>query len=301
MPALPWSVVGFVGVALLWRARPLRLLIATALAIFAIDGLIFPVARLQGTFLHGSIPALALLAIGAAWVGLLPVDAVSRFGAGRDLAAVGGVVLATGLLVVTTFESSGYARWANGVPSRYEALAAGLAAAGLSDAVVIASHPSWAWREAGHASIVLPDEDAASTLSLAKAYGATVVTADGIDGPWPDAAATTACLVPIDLPPAASPMMAFRVVCTGPWASSRPNADEVGGNRGCLAGTGAPGDGHAGRGRHSRPSTDGARLRPDRPGPSRTGTAIGRATAIPGEPTCESRPTSEATPGPGRG
>jgi hypothetical protein len=216
LPALPWSVVGLVGVALLWRARPLRLLIATALAVFAVDTLAFPVATLQGTFLHGSVPAHALLAIGAAWVGLRVVDAVSRFSAGRDLVAAGGVLLAIGLLVVTTFESAGYARWANAVPPRYQALADGLAAAGLPDAVVIASHPSWVWREAGHASLVLPDEDAASVLSLAKAYGATVVTADGIDGPWPAAAATTACLVPIDRPPGASPMTAFRVVCTGP-------------------------------------------------------------------------------------
>jgi len=216
IPALPWSVAGLVGVVLLWRARPLRLLMATALAVFAADTLVFPVATLQGTFLHGSVPALALLAIGAAWVGLRAVDAVSRFSAGRDLAAVVGVVVAVVLLVVTNVQAAGYAQWANGVPPRYAALAQGLAAAGLPDAVVVASHPSWVWREAGHAALVLPDEDAASILSLAKAYGATVVTADGIDGPWPAAAATTPCLVPIDLPRAASPMTAFRVVCSGP-------------------------------------------------------------------------------------
>ncbi len=54
VPALPWSVVGIVGVVLLWRARPIRLLIATAAVIFLADTLVFPVSTLYGTFLHGS-------------------------------------------------------------------------------------------------------------------------------------------------------------------------------------------------------------------------------------------------------
>jgi hypothetical protein len=53
-------------------------------------------------------------------------------------------------------------------------------------------------------------------MSLARAYGATGVVVDGVDGPWPDAAATTSCLVPIDLPADAAPLVAFRVVCTTP-------------------------------------------------------------------------------------
>jgi hypothetical protein len=53
-------------------------------------------------------------------------------------------------------------------------------------------------------------------LSLAAAYGATVVVVDGVDGPWPDAASTTSCLVPLGLPPEASGLTAFQVVCTNP-------------------------------------------------------------------------------------
>jgi hypothetical protein len=120
------------------------------------------------------------------------------------------------LLVNTATGAQAYAAWANGVPVRYAALADGLATAGLGEAVVIASHPAWVWRSAGHPSVVLPDEDAASVLSLAKFYGATVMAVDGTDGPWPDAATTTACLTPIDLPADAAPLKAFRVVCTGP-------------------------------------------------------------------------------------
>jgi hypothetical protein len=228
IPALPWSVVGLVGAAMLWRARPLRLLIATAVAVFVVDTLVFPVATLFGTFLHGSAPVLALFAIGAAHAGFVAAGAVSRMAAartpaaGRDIAAgravVAGVavVTAAGLLVATSVEAAGYAAWANAVPVRYEALAKGLAAADLVDAVVIASHPSWTWRISGHPSVALPDEDAASILSLAEAYGATVVAVDGVDGPWPGAASTTACLVPIALPADASSLTAFRVVCTGP-------------------------------------------------------------------------------------
>ena len=120
------------------------------------------------------------------------------------------------LAVNTVTGAQAYAAWANGVPVRYAALADGLVTAGLGDAVVIASHPAWTWRAAGHASVVLPDEGAVSVLSLAKFYGATVLAVDGVDGPWPDAAATTACLTPIDLPADAAPLTAFRVVCTTP-------------------------------------------------------------------------------------
>jgi Dolichyl-phosphate-mannose-protein mannosyltransferase len=216
IPALPWSVVGLVGVAMLWRARPLRLLTATAVAVFVADTLVFPVSTLFGTFLHGSVPALALLAIGAAEVAVRVAGAASRYAVAQSLAAVVAVVTVVGLLVATSFETAGYAAWANAVPVRYEALANGLAAADLVDAVVIASHPSWTWRISGYPSVALPDEDAASVLSLAKAYGATVVAVDGVDGPWPDAASATACLVPIDLPADAGSLTAFRVVCTGP-------------------------------------------------------------------------------------
>ncbi len=221
-PALPWSVVGLLGVVLLWRARPMRLLILTSLAIVAADTLVFPVATLFGTFLHGSAPVLALLAIGAAEVAWRVIIAAVRFDAARELltarAACGfAAAITVGVLLVNTATGAqAYAAWANGVPARYAALADGLVTAGLGDAVVIASHPAWTWRVAGHASVVLPDEDAASILSLAKAYGATVLAVDGTDGPWPDAAATTSCLTPIELPAAAAPLTAFRVVCTTP-------------------------------------------------------------------------------------
>jgi hypothetical protein len=221
-PALPWSVLGLLGIVLLWRARPMRLLILTSMGILATDTLVFPVATLFGTFLHGSAPVLTLLAIGAAEVAWRVGSAAARFDAARGLltarAACGGaaVVVVAILVVNTSTGAQAYAAWANGVPVRYSALADGLATAGLGDAVVIASHPAWTWRVAGHAAVVLPDEDAASILSLAKAYGATVVAVDGADGPWPDVAASTQCLTPIDLPADAAPLTAFRVVCTGP-------------------------------------------------------------------------------------
>jgi Dolichyl-phosphate-mannose-protein mannosyltransferase len=215
IPALPWSVVGLVGVVLLWRARPLRLLILTSVAVFAADTLVFPVSTLFGTFLHGSAPVLALLAIGAAYLATRVGGALARSAAGQTVVAVVAVVTTVGLLLATSFGAADYAAWANAVAVRYAALAKGLAAADLGDAVVIASHPAWAWRVSGYASVALPDEDAASVLSLAKAYGATVVAVDGPDGPWPAAASTTACLVSVDLPADARPLAAFRVVCTG--------------------------------------------------------------------------------------
>jgi hypothetical protein len=216
MPALPWSVVGLAGVVLLWRARPIRLLIATAVLTFLADTLLFPVATLYGTFLHGSAPVLALLAIGTADLAVGAARWAMRHPNGAELAALTGGVAVVWCLLGTSFGAADYAAWANDVSTRYEALGDGLDASIAPDTVVIASHPSWVWRETGYPSVVLPDEDAASVLSLAAAYHASVVVVDGVDGPWPAAASTTACLVPLDLPATARGITAFQVVCTGP-------------------------------------------------------------------------------------
>jgi hypothetical protein len=216
LPALPWSVVGFVGVVLLWRARPLRLLLATAVLTLLADTLVFPVATLYGTFLHGSAPVFALLAIGAADLAVGAGRRAMRFRPGAEAAALTGAVVVVWCLLATSFGVAEYAAWANQVPVRYRALADGLASAVTPGSVVIATHPSWVWREAGYPAVVLPDEDAASVLSLAAAYHAAVVVVDGVDGPWPAAASATSCLVPLALPAAASPLTAYRVACTGP-------------------------------------------------------------------------------------
>ncbi len=216
MPGLPSSVAGLAGVVLLWRARPVRLLIATAVVTFLADTLVFPVATLYGTFLHGSAPVLALLAIGAADLAVGGARWAIRHRHGGELAALMGAGATVWCLVSTSSGVSDYAVWANQIATRYAALADGLAASIAPNAVVVATHPSWVWREAGYPAVVLPDEDAASVLSLAAAFHASVVAVDGVDGPWPDAAATTHCLVPLDLPAAASPITAYAVVCTTP-------------------------------------------------------------------------------------
>ena len=216
VPALPWSVVGLVGVVLLWRARPLRLLLATAVLTFLADTLLFPVATLYGTFLHGSAPVLALVAIGAASVALSGSRWAMQHRYGGELAAVAATGAVVWCLLGTSFGASDYAAWANQIAARYAALSDGLAASIAPDTVVIATHPSWVWRETGYPAVVLPDEDAASVLSLAAAYHASVVVVDGVDGPWPDAATTTPCLVPLSLPAEVGPITAFQVVCTTP-------------------------------------------------------------------------------------
>lgn len=216
LPALPWSVVGLAGVVLLWRARPLRLLIATAILTFLADTLVFPVATQYGTFLHGSAPVLALLAIGAASLSVGAARWAMRRPHGGELAALAGGVVAVWSLLATSFGVADYAAWANSVPPRYAALRQTLDASMPKGTVVIATHPSWVWRDAGYPSVVLPDEPAASVLSLATAYHASVVVVDGVDGPWPDAASTTPCLAPLPLPAAAEGLTAFEVVCFGP-------------------------------------------------------------------------------------
>ncbi len=216
MPGLPWSVVGLAGAARLWRARPLRLLLATAALTLLADTLVFPVATLYGTFLHGSAPVLALMAIGAADLAVSAGRWAMARPCGAEVAAASGAGVLVWCLLGTSFGAADYATLANGVATRYRALSDGLAAAVGPRAVVIATHPSWVYRESGYPAVVLPDEDAASVLSLADAYAASVVVVDGVDGPWPGAAATTPCLVPVPLPAAAGSLTAFRLVCGGP-------------------------------------------------------------------------------------
>ncbi len=216
MPALPWSVVGLAGAVLLWRARPLRLLIATAVLTFLADTLLFPVATLYGTFLHGSAPVFALLAVGAADLAVGAARWAARHPYGGELAALTSGTVVVWCLLGTSLGAAEYSAWANDVPTRYAAVGAALDASVAPNTVVIATHPSWVWRETGHPSVALPDEDAASVLSLAAAYHASVVVVDGVDGPWPAAASTTACLAPLGLPATAGGISAFEVVCTGP-------------------------------------------------------------------------------------
>jgi hypothetical protein len=214
LPALPWSLPGVAGVALLWRARPLRLLLAAATLTLLADTLVFPVATLYGTFLHGSTPVLALLAIGAADLALRAARWTAARRAGAALSELGATVVVAWCLVGTAVGARDYAAWANQVAARYAALGEALATTVEPGSVAVATHPSWVWREAGYPAVVLPTEDAASVLSLAAAYRASVVIVDGADGTWPDAAAATSCLTPLELPAAASPIKAFRVACT---------------------------------------------------------------------------------------
>jgi len=133
---------------------------------------------------------------------------------GETLATMGATGVVVWCLLGTSSGASDYAAWSRQIAARYAALSDALAATTAPDTVVIATHPSWVWRETGYPAVVLPDENAASVLSLAAAYHASVVVVDGVDGPWPDAAATTPCLVPMLLPPDADPITAYQVVCT---------------------------------------------------------------------------------------
>jgi hypothetical protein len=216
VPAIPWSIVRLAAAAVLWRARPLRLLLATALVTFLADTLLFPVATLYGTFLHGSAPVFALLAIGAADLAMRAGHLLLRRPNGDVLAMLGGAMVLIWTALGTSAGVRDYAAWANPIADRYPALGDALPDLVAPGTVIIATHPSWVWREAGYPAVVLPDEDAASILSLAAAYHASAVVVDGTDGPWPDAAASTPCLKPLDLPPGAAPLRLFAVVCTGP-------------------------------------------------------------------------------------
>ncbi|MEK6719223.1 MAG: glycosyltransferase family 39 protein [Chloroflexota bacterium] len=216
---IPIAPIGLLALPWAGRGRTLRPLLAVALATFALDSLVFPVATTLGTFLHGAgaIHVLVILAC------LLALDAAlarlaTRLGwhrpvgwLGPAMAVFGGALFTVGLL--TSFGTD-----ARETADRFAAMNRYLTVSGATpgtDGPIITDFPIWLADTTEANALALPNEPAADVLDLARAFRGTrlVVVFDGEPderdpGPdplWPAAATQgpgSECFQPSPIDPA---------------------------------------------------------------------------------------------------
>ena len=211
LPGMPIAAVGLAGLPWVTRSRSLRMLMVSAVAIFAITTLAFPVQTTWGTYLHAAAPAQVLLIVsglaaldaGLAWVG-------RRRAWTRPVAWLGPLFAGASALLILGLGIPSYGANAAATEARYAALAGRFAALGdpLEPAVpVIANHPIWVAEANRVRALALPDEPISSVLEIARTFGARYVILDGEFGGWPARVATdpdARCLAPVTLPPPAA-------------------------------------------------------------------------------------------------
>ena len=237
---VPLSVVGMVGLPAAWRGgiwsaavNPLRPLIIYSVITFAVSTLVFPVSTTWGTFLHAAGAIHVLLVVSA----LLVLDALigwvgKRRRWTRPVAWLGPAFAIAGCLLFSVVLLLSDGRAARETAARYEALAWALEEGGTG--IVLSEEPGpvitdfsiWLAEATRHPAIALPNESAASILSLASAFDPParllVVGAEN-QGIWPAAilsgAPLSECFVPIPLPDspehpgALDNILAFRIRC----------------------------------------------------------------------------------------
>ncbi|HSO28825.1 MAG TPA: hypothetical protein VLS28_02910, partial [Candidatus Sulfomarinibacteraceae bacterium] len=224
---IPVSAIGLVGLPWAVRGAAVGMLAWFSVLTFLAATLLFPVATTWGTFLHASGAVQVLLLLSALLVlDRLIVAVGRRRGWTRPVAWLGpALAIAAGALFTAILLPS-FGRDGEGVRSRYAALPAALAAAGVpleaAGAPVITDFPIWLAEETGARALALPDEPPTSVLDLAGRFpGATLLVVDAAnDGIWPEIAASDpigrACLHPIELgesDPALSGIAVFRIDC----------------------------------------------------------------------------------------
>ena len=226
-PAFPISLIGILGLPLIFRSWTLRPLLVLGALILAITTLAFPVATTWGTYLHASGPTHVLLIISC----LVGLDALlTRVGRWRGwtkpvawLAPLLTVVAALGFTVLLVPSFGGQARE---TALRYEALEERLVAIGRPIQTlgpVISDYPIWLSEEGGIPTLALPAEPPASVLDLARTFPGTryVLMSSDEHGPWPAVLAggdpDAACFREVDLGTAGDPADAAALEGTRLW------------------------------------------------------------------------------------
>jgi hypothetical protein len=189
IPAFPVSLVGLLALAMVWRRRALRPLVLAAGLTFATTSLLFPVATTSGTFLHAAGATYVLLAIGC----LVALDAlIVRIGRLRHwtnpVAWIGPGLAIAAIVPLCGVSVAGMARQADDVRTRYEALPAAMARAGVpltGSGPVITDNSIWLAESAGVPTLALPQESPASVLALSHRFGATLVVVREDGRNWP--------------------------------------------------------------------------------------------------------------------
>jgi len=231
---LPVSLLGVAGLPLLGRIVTLRPLVVYAAIDIAIATLVFPVASVTGTFIHGAAAIHILLLVSA----LLALDRLAaRVAAARSKAdgrrlAIGWVgpalaVIGAAAVLIAVIPADGAA--GRETQARFVALAAVMRDTSVVPAddgsPVITDTPIWFATETGRRAIALPDESPTSVVALARTFGATLLVLQaGGGGLWPGVLSTAdragSCFVPLPLPEtgAGEPLehvVAFRLDTSG--------------------------------------------------------------------------------------
>ena len=236
LPAFPVGLVGLVAL-LLTRGGPavrrptaLQALLVSGALTFMVTGLLFPVATLWGTFLHGSGPLLVGLVVCAALGAdtlLAWVSNVRHWA--RPNVLVGPIALLALAVPLAALQVTTLSRQTRAVEARVTAVADELRAidaatvnapafrpAATLPPVVISDHPMWLATALGRPVIALPDEPLDTLARLASTFDAPWLVEFDARGRYPDAlldAPPVGCLTaaPRQLGPASAPAWLFRL------------------------------------------------------------------------------------------
>ncbi|MGZ6315163.1 MAG: hypothetical protein ACXWNI_06010 [Candidatus Limnocylindrales bacterium] len=232
IPAFPIGVIGLLVLPRVWRLTSLRPLVLTAFMTFAVTSLLFPVSTQSGTFLHSAGAVLVLLIVSClaaldaliVWVGRLRHWT-------RPVAWLGPAFAIAAVIPITAVSVSAISRQADDVRTRYEALPAAMARAGVplgESGPVITNFPIWLAESARIRTLALPEEQPDAVLDLAHRFGATLLVIQKDDlRQWPGIldrdTAAAACFEEVPLTDTtggkmseSSPlaqMRVFRIVC----------------------------------------------------------------------------------------
>ena len=190
IPSFPVGLLGLAALPWMGRRPALRPLALAAVFTFLAASLVFPVATQSGTYLHAAGPAFVLLTVASVAVldqSIVQIGRVRHWT--RPVAWLGPAfaIAAIGPLCVVTV--AGIASQADDVRSRYEALPAAMARAGVpldGASPVITDNPIWLAEAAQVPSLALPEESPDAVLDLARHFGAKLlIVRSGADLEWP--------------------------------------------------------------------------------------------------------------------
>jgi hypothetical protein len=191
IPAFPVGLVGLLALPWLGRRRALRPLVLASVFTFGVTSLAFPVATLSGTFLHAAGPVFVLLTVCCV---AATDELIVRIGKLRHwtnpVAWLGPAFAIAAVMPLCGVTVTAIARQADDVRSRYEALPAAMARAGVpldGSSPVITDNPIWLAEAAHVTAIALPEESPEAVLDLAHHFGARLlIVRGGTDREWPD-------------------------------------------------------------------------------------------------------------------